>query len=55
MDMSCFDGRYVTGDVTPEVLKTQAESRSSERHTGEIERDNFGEEDTATAGQLNLL
>ncbi len=54
MDMSCFDGRYVTGDITDEILKTQADSRTKERHTGEVERDNFGEE-AALAGQLNLL
>ncbi|PKL36766.1 amidophosphoribosyltransferase [Candidatus Peregrinibacteria bacterium HGW-Peregrinibacteria-1] len=31
MDMSCFDGRYVTGDVTEEVLREQSSCRSQER------------------------
>lgn len=49
MDMSCFDGVYVTGDVTEEVLRKQSDSRSSERRCGGIE----GEE--AENGQINLV
>lgn len=51
MDMSCFDGRYITGDVTAEILKKQAESRTVERGLS------VGEEEEAieSEGQLNLL
>lgn len=55
LDMSCFDGRYVTGDVTPAILKVQAASRNTERHVGEIERDLDEESREMAAGQLNLL
>lgn len=56
LDMSCFDGRYVTGDITKEVLRKQAESRNNERTFGMVEREmDGGEEDPDTAGQLNLL
>jgi len=51
MDMSCFDGRYVTGGVDEELLKKQAEARACERlASGE---DDFG--DIPGEGQLNLL
>lgn len=46
MDMSCFDGRYVTGGVDEELLKKQAESRACERLAND--EDEFGD-------QLNLL
>ncbi len=49
MDMSCFDGVYVTGDVTEDVLRKQSDSRSSERRCGGIE----GEE--SENGQINLV
>ena len=48
MDMSCFDGKYITGDVDDKLLKEQATSRSCERLTG----DNI---DNGPEGQLNLL
>lgn len=51
MDMSCFDGRYVTGDVTKEVLKKQAESRPAERGFSPEPEDEMEESE----GQLNLL
>lgn len=53
LDMSCFDGRYVTGDIDEAVLKRQAESRSVERIDVEGELDD--EEELRAAGQLNLL
>ena len=49
LDMSCFDGRYITGDITEEVLRKQAESRGSERSC--VERDDADD----TKRQLNLL
>lgn len=49
MDMSCFDGVYVTGDVDAEVLRKQSESRSSERKCGGI-----GDSDDEN-GQINLV
>ncbi|MEK7673476.1 MAG: amidophosphoribosyltransferase [Patescibacteria group bacterium] len=56
LDMSCFDGRYITGDVTKEVLKKQAASRNNDRNVGEVERETFGDENAAGGtGQLNLL
>lgn len=58
LDMSCFDGRYVTGDVTEEVLKKQAEARNAQRG-GEVEKEMDGEGGAGGAGeskrQLNLL
>lgn len=48
MDMSCFDGRYVTGDVTEEMLEKQATSRSQERGVSESE-------EGIQEDQLNLL
>ncbi len=52
LDMSCFDARYVTGDITEEVLKTQAASRSGERIDveGDLD-DDYG----PSPSQLNLL
>lgn len=55
LDMSCFDGRYVTGDVTEEILKKQAESRNNQRNLGAVERDIDGEESPDSTSQLNLL
>jgi amidophosphoribosyltransferase len=55
LDMSCFDGRYITGDVTEEILKNQAASRNAERG-GEVERDMEMDGDgTKSRAQLNLL
>lgn len=48
-DMSCFDGRYLTGDVDAKVLKKNAESRVKQKCSGGI--DNI----VATDSQLNLL
>ncbi len=48
MDMSCFDGRFVTGDVDDELLKEQARSRSCERQNG-------ARSELEAEGQLNLL
>ena len=53
LDMSCFDGRYVTGDISEETLRKQAESRSVERIDVEGELDD--EDELKAAGQLNLL
>ncbi len=55
LDMSCFDGRYVTGDITEEVLKKQAEARNAQRG-GEVERDmEMDEGGGGSKRQLNLL
>ena len=55
LDMSCFDGRYITGDVTEEILKNQAASRNVERG-GEVERDIEMDGDSSKSRtQLNLL
>lgn len=54
MCMACFDGKYVTGDVTPEVLKKVSESRLSEKACGRVE-DDFGGDNSATDDQLSLV
>jgi amidophosphoribosyltransferase len=38
LDMSCFDGVYVTGDIDEKVLAKQADSRSSERKCGTLDK-----------------
>ncbi len=38
-ETSCFDGRYVTGDVTPEYLESVERTRNAGRENGEEERD----------------
>ncbi|MBI2634594.1 amidophosphoribosyltransferase [Candidatus Peregrinibacteria bacterium] len=48
LDMSCFDGRYVTGDVTEELLEKQATSRCAEREVSD-------EDEPVAEDQLNLL
>lgn len=48
LEMSCFDGIYKTGDIDDEVLRLQAESRSSERGCGQGKFE-------ASDDQLNLL
>jgi amidophosphoribosyltransferase len=55
LDMSCFDGRYVTGDITEEILRSQAQSRNAERG-GEVERDiEMDGEGGKSRTQLDLL
>ncbi len=49
LDMSCFDGVYKTGDIDEDVLRKQAESRSSERGCGILEKE------LEADAQLNLL
>jgi len=46
--MACFDGKYPTGDVTPEVLKQVAEERMADKAGDKIE-DEF-----PVGGQLSL-
>ena len=47
-DMSCFDGRYVTGDIDKKVLAEQAASRTDERGCGSLD-DEMDDE------QMNLI
>ena len=37
MCMACFDGNYITGDVTEEILKNNADARTSQRACGKVE------------------
>ncbi len=37
-DTSCFDGRYVTGDVTPEYLTALEQAREGNRVSSKEER-----------------
>lgn len=56
MDMSCFDGIYKTGDITDEILKEQAMSRTYERGCGHIEDDDrLNDEALKAKKQLNLV
>ncbi len=43
VDASCFDGRYVTGDVTEEFLSQNAGDRSDESKSGTTEALDFAE------------
>ncbi len=43
VDASCFDGRYVTGDVTEEFLSQNAGDRSDESKSGATEALDFAE------------
>jgi len=47
--MACFDGKYPTGDITPEVLKKVAEERCADKSCAKIEDD-----DINMGGQMSL-
>ena len=50
MDMSCFDGKYKTGDVTDEILREQSESRTNEKRCGGV-----GDDGDYAENQLPLI